>query len=66
MKEIADVDAQKLLSEAAAWRLASLLLERPRLQWHSEIERLSLEASDEKLSSCAREAGPATEELYHR
>jgi Nitrate reductase delta subunit len=66
MKEIAAVDAEKLLSQAAAWRLASLLLERPRVQWHSEIEQLSLEASDEKLSSCAREAGPATEELYHR
>ena len=66
MKGTADVDAQKLVAQAAAWRLASLLLERPRAQWHSEIEQLSLEASDEKLSSCAREAGLATEELYHR
>jgi nitrate reductase assembly molybdenum cofactor insertion protein NarJ len=66
MNAIADVHAQKLLAAAAAWRLASLLLERPRGQWYSEIEQLSLEASDEKLSSCAREAGPATEELYHR
>jgi nitrate reductase assembly molybdenum cofactor insertion protein NarJ len=66
MNEIADVHAQKLLAAAAAWRLASLLLERPRGQWHSAIEQLSLEARDEKLSSCAREAGLATEALYHR
>ena len=66
MKGNADVYAQKLVAQAAAWRLASLLLERPRAQWHSEIEQLSLEASDEKLSSCAREAELATEELYHR
>jgi len=66
MKGTADAHAQKLVAQAAAWRLASLLLERPRAQWHSEIEQLSLEASDEKLSSCAREAELATEELYHR
>jgi hypothetical protein len=66
MKGFAAVDAQKLLSEAAAWRLVSLLLERPRAQWHREIEQLSSEANDKQLSSCAREAKPATEELYHR
>ena len=66
MKGFAAVDAQKLLSEAAAWRLASLLLERPRAEWHREIEQLSAEANDKKLSFCAREAKSATEELYHR
>jgi nitrate reductase assembly molybdenum cofactor insertion protein NarJ len=66
MKELAVVDTQKLLREAAAWRLASLLLERPRAQWHREIEQLSLEASDEELSCCAKEVKPATEEAYHR
>jgi hypothetical protein len=66
MNEIADVHAQKLLAAAAAWRLASLLLERPQGQWYSEIERLSYEARDEKLSCCFREAKTATEEIYHR
>lgn len=66
MKGRAALDAEKLLSQAAAWRLASLLLERPRPQWHSEILQLSFEANDKQLSSCAREAKPAIEELYHR
>ena len=66
MKAMAEAQAQKLVAQAAAWRLASLLLERPRGQWHSEIEQLSFEASDEKLSCCVREAKPVTEELYHR
>ena len=66
MKELAVVDSQKLLREAAAWRLASLLLEQPRAQWHREIEQLSSEAKDEQLSSCTREAKRATEEFYHR
>ena len=66
MRTRAALDAQKLLSQAAAWRLASLLLERPRPQWHSEILQLSSEANDKQLSSCAKEAKPAIEELYHR
>ena len=66
MTELAVVDTQKLLREALAWRLVSLLLERPRAQWHREIEELSSEARDEKLSRLVREAKPATEELYHR
>ena len=49
MKGTADVHAKKLVAQAAAWRLASLLLERPLAQWHSEIEQLSLEASDENF-----------------
>jgi hypothetical protein len=66
MKAMAEVQAQKLVAASAAWRLVSLLLERPRGQWHSEVEQLSLEARDEKLSDCVREAKPATEEFYHR
>ncbi|HXV79049.1 MAG TPA: molecular chaperone TorD family protein [Candidatus Binatia bacterium] len=66
MKEITYVYAQNLLEAAAAWRLASLLLERPRGQWYSEIEQLSSEVRDEELSRLVREAKPATEELYHR
>lgn len=66
MKDLAVVDTQKLLREAAAWRLASLLLERPRAEWQREIEQLSSEANDKKLSSCVKEAKRVTEELYHR
>ena len=66
MKGSAAAEPQTLLSQAATWRLASLLLERPRAEWHREIEQLSAEANDRKLSFCAREAKSATEELYHR
>ena len=66
MKGRAASEPQKLLREAAAWRLASLLLERPRAQWHREIDQLSSEANDKQLASCAKEAKRVNEELYHR
>jgi nitrate reductase assembly molybdenum cofactor insertion protein NarJ len=56
----------ELIGQAAAWRLASLLLERPRLGWHDEIEKLSREVIDQELSSCARDSEDGTEEAYHR
>ncbi|HEU4343189.1 MAG TPA: molecular chaperone TorD family protein [Candidatus Binatia bacterium] len=65
MKWTAVDHAQKLVTQAAAWRLASLLLERPQREWHREIAQLSLEASDATLTVCAHEARQATEELYH-
>jgi nitrate reductase assembly molybdenum cofactor insertion protein NarJ len=55
-----------LIAEAAAWRLASLLLERPRPQWFSEIAELAAEVNEQKLCSSAAETKEATEELYHR
>jgi nitrate reductase assembly molybdenum cofactor insertion protein NarJ len=61
-----DQQSQKLLAQAAAWRLASLLLERPRAHWRSEIEALSSEVGDKKLLACAKSAAQATEESYHR
>jgi nitrate reductase assembly molybdenum cofactor insertion protein NarJ len=64
MKRSVAGEPQKLLRDAAAWRLASLLLERPRPGWHREIEQLSSEANDKQLSSCAKEAKRVTEELY--
>jgi len=57
---------EKLLARAAAWRLASLLLERPRPQWQNEILQLSTEVSEPQLSACVTEADHATEELYHQ
>lgn len=61
-----DLELRKLLSQAAAWRLASLLLERPRAGWHDEIEALCSEVKEKKLLGSAKSAAQATEELYHR
>jgi len=66
MKNTSDFKTQDLVAEAAAWRLASLLLERPRPEWKSEILQLCSEVTDGKLSSCARRADQGTEEIYHR
>jgi len=59
-------ESEKLLAQAAAWRLASLLLERPRPQWHSEITELAPEVEDKNLRDSAHNTEEATEELYHR
>jgi len=61
-----DVHVQELVAQAAAWRLASLLLERPRHEWKDEISAVRSEVADEELSSCAEKAQQGTEEAYHR
>jgi len=61
-----DFEMHELVAQAAAWRLASLLLERPRPEWKSEVAQLCSEVTDGTLSSCAKEADQGTEELYHR
>ena len=66
MKDSSDLDSGELLVLAASWRLVSLLLERPRPEWKSEIARLAAEVSDPQLARCAADADHATEELYHR
>jgi nitrate reductase assembly molybdenum cofactor insertion protein NarJ len=66
MKNPLDLDARELLTSAASWRLASLLLERPRPEWKIEIARLAAEVSDPWLPPCAAAAAQATEECYHR
>ena len=66
MKNFFDLDSRELLASAASWRLASLLLERPRPEWKIEISRLAAEVSDPRLARCAAQAGEATEEFYHR
>lgn len=58
--------AQELVAQAAAWRLAALLLERPRNGWHQEIQKLSSEVSDAQLSVCASQADEASEARYHQ
>ena len=66
MKSAGAPTAEALVAQAAAWRLASLLLERPRPQWRSEIIALAAEIDEQKLRSSATETEQATEELYHR
>ncbi len=43
-----------LLAEAAAWRLLSCLLERPRQGWREDIRALAAEVPDAPLASAAR------------
>jgi nitrate reductase assembly molybdenum cofactor insertion protein NarJ len=66
MNVTVEARAQDLLAHAAAWRLASLLLERPRAEWKGEIAELRAEVNDRALSSCAKAAEKGTEESYHR
>jgi TorA maturation chaperone TorD len=66
MNANADFHSEALLAEAAAWRLASLLLERPRGNWRLDIEALAREVIDPAVASCARSAEEANEELYQR
>ena len=65
-RNISDVEAQRLVAQAASWRLASLLLERPRPKWKDAIDVMLPEVSDRKLLSFAEEAEQASEENYHR
>ncbi len=57
---------RELLAQAAAWRLASLLLERPRPGWREEVEKLSSEIIDRDLTACAEDIDDGTEGAYHR
>ena len=66
MKDTSYLDSRELLVLAASWHLASLLLERPRPEWKSEIARLAAEVSDPRLTGCAAQADQASEEVYHR
>lgn len=66
MNVTAEARTGDLLNQAAAWRLASLLVERPREGWRAEIEKLSAEVTDRVLGNCAKDAPDQTEETYHR
>ncbi|HXG52720.1 MAG TPA: molecular chaperone TorD family protein [candidate division Zixibacteria bacterium] len=61
-----EIMAQTLAARAAAWRLAAVLLERPRPERTAEIDRLSSEVHDAALVLCARRAGSWSEASYHR
>ena len=66
MKTNTELHSEALVAEAAGWRLASLLLERPWGAWKRDIEILAHEVVDPALASAARAANEATEELYQR
>ena len=56
--------AKRLLGEAIDWRLLSVLLERPALDWHEMVSRLAHDAADHGLRPIADTAGAATEGRY--
>jgi nitrate reductase assembly molybdenum cofactor insertion protein NarJ len=59
-------DSRRALARAARWRLVSLLMSRPRRDWHQEIEALATEVPDETLRHAARAARDASEGIYLR
>jgi nitrate reductase assembly molybdenum cofactor insertion protein NarJ len=61
-----DSRMRELLSEAAEWRLLSLLFDCPSPSWSVHMEQLSKEVSDPQLRKCASLAlEQASEGLYH-
>jgi hypothetical protein len=55
---------REALREAARWRLAGLLLERPRAGWHEELVQLATEVGDDELTAAAATAGLASEGAF--
>ncbi len=59
-------DADKLLNEAAEWRLLSLLFDCPKGDWFQQVSLLGEQVSDKRLSKAARAAQTeATEGFFH-
>lgn len=57
-------EVRELLRASLRWRLAGLLLRRPRSGWREEIAALSREAGDPALAAAAACAGKASEGTY--
>ena len=55
---------ESLLAQAAAWRLASLLVERPRPPWRNALAQLSPDVREAQLAACIAYADQASEEFY--
>lgn len=66
MRANGDFDGQALVAEAAAWRLASLLLERPHGDWQRDVDALAREVIDPDIAAAARAVNGASEEAYQR
>jgi len=59
-------EAQRLLHDAAAWRLIGLLFECPHPGWLAQVASLGLAMRDERLKTAAEAAGAeASEGLHH-
>jgi nitrate reductase assembly molybdenum cofactor insertion protein NarJ len=56
--------SREALSQAAAWRLAGLLLERPRPGWHRDVEALAAEVACPCLQAAAKQSREAGEGAY--
>ena len=59
-----DGKVRELLSEAHAWRLLSLLFERPTAGWSEEVAALAAGLRDPDLADAARSAPEASEAEY--
>lgn len=59
-----DAEVESLLADAAWWRLAGLLFERPRGDWWREVASLALDVDDDELRDAARLAQQAGEGAY--
>lgn len=56
----------KLLREAAEWRLLSLFFECPTPDWHEQVESLAAEVTDAELKAATESARQeASEGLFH-
>ncbi|MDM7922504.1 MAG: molecular chaperone TorD family protein [Pyrinomonadaceae bacterium] len=61
-----DKETEKLLAEAAEWRLISLLFDCPSQDWFGEVASLGKDISDEELRRAAMSAErDATEGVFH-
>lgn len=59
-------DAEKLLNEAAEWRLISLLFDCPAGDWFEQVSLLGEQVKDKRLSQAAAAAmSEADEGLFH-
>lgn len=57
-------EVERLLREAARWRIAGLLFRRPRAGWHEELMALSREVSDPRIAAAVADAAGAAEGAY--
>jgi hypothetical protein len=59
------VDVQRLVAEAAAWRVLGRVFERPTAAWTQELEALAAEPLDAAVVDLARRAAAEGSEAYY-
>lgn len=57
-------EVDRLLREAARWRVAGLLFRRPHAGWHEELRALSREVPDPQMAAAVADAASAAEGAY--